>query len=52
MVFVIANRLGADLGGRSPGETRLVDVAPTVLAELGIAVDPGRGLDGVPPKSS
>ncbi len=47
-VFVIANRLGADLGGRSLGEARLVDVAPTALAALGIAVDPGWGLDGVP----
>lgn len=47
-VFVIANRLGADLGGRSLGEARLVDVAPTALAELGIAMDPGWGLDGVP----
>jgi predicted AlkP superfamily pyrophosphatase or phosphodiesterase len=47
-VFVIANRLGADLGGRSLGEARLVDVAPTALAELGIAADPGWGLDGVP----
>jgi predicted AlkP superfamily pyrophosphatase or phosphodiesterase len=47
-VFVIANRLGADLGGGSLGEARLVDVAPTALAELGIAVDPAWDLDGVP----
>ncbi len=47
-VFVIANRLGADLGGRSLGAARLVDVAPTALAELGITADPGWGLDGVP----
>ena len=42
-VFVIANRLGADLGGRSLGEARLVDVAPTALAALGIAVRPRLG---------
>ncbi|WP_336205779.1 alkaline phosphatase family protein [Nonomuraea sp. LPB2021202275-12-8] len=47
-VFVIANRLDADLGGKSLGEPRLVDVGPTALAELGIATDPAWGLDGVP----
>lgn len=46
--FVIANRLGEDLGGLSLGEPRLVDVGPTALAQLGVAVDPAWALDGVP----
>lgn len=47
-VFVILNRLGDDLGGRSLEAPRLVDVAPTALAALGVAVDPAWNLDGVP----
>ncbi|MFG1709938.1 alkaline phosphatase family protein [Nonomuraea sp. M3C6] len=47
-VFVIAHRLGDDLGGRSLGEPRLVDVGPTALAVLGVAADPAWDLDGVP----
>jgi len=47
-VFVIAARLGEDLGGRSLGEARLVDVAPTALAELGVTPDPAWDLDGTP----
>ncbi|MEV4106281.1 alkaline phosphatase family protein [Nonomuraea sp. NPDC049695] len=45
-VFVIANRLGEDLGGRSLAEPRLVDVGPTALGVLGIAADPAWDLDG------
>ncbi|MEU8245091.1 alkaline phosphatase family protein [Nonomuraea sp. NPDC048916] len=47
-VFVIAGRLGEDLGGGSLGEPRLVDVAPTALAGLGIEPDPAWDLDGTP----
>ncbi|GAA3538026.1 alkaline phosphatase family protein [Nonomuraea rosea] len=47
-VFVIANRLGEDLGGRSLGAPRLVDVGPTALAWLGVPVDPAWDLDGAP----
>lgn len=47
-VFVIASRLGEDLGGRTLDAPRLVDVAPTALAALGIEPDPAWGLDGVP----
>lgn len=47
-VFVIAARLGADLGGRPLPRARLVDVGPTALAELGIPVDPAWDLDGEP----
>ncbi|TMR99322.1 alkaline phosphatase family protein [Nonomuraea basaltis] len=46
-VFVIAHRLGEDLGGRSLGEPRLVDVGPTVLTALDVAIDPSWELDGV-----
>ncbi|KAB8192224.1 phosphodiesterase [Nonomuraea phyllanthi] len=45
-VFVIANRLGEDLGGRALAAPRLVDVAPTALDLLGIEADPGWDLDG------
>ncbi|GAA3259914.1 alkaline phosphatase family protein [Nonomuraea helvata] len=45
-VFVIANRLGEDLGGRSLAGPRLVDVGPTALGVLGIAADPAWDLDG------
>lgn len=44
--FVIVNRLGEDLGGGSLGEARLVDIAPTALAILGIEVDPAWELEG------
>ncbi|SEG35339.1 Type I phosphodiesterase / nucleotide pyrophosphatase [Nonomuraea solani] len=47
-VFVIVHRLGADLGGRALAGPRLVDVAPTALAALGVAVDPAWDLDGMP----
>ncbi|MER6948035.1 alkaline phosphatase family protein [Nonomuraea sp. NPDC000554] len=47
-VFVIAGRLGEDLGGAPLGEPRLVDVGPTALAQFGIEPDPSWGLDGVP----
>lgn len=47
-VFVIANRPGQDLGGRSLGEPRLVDVAPTALALVGVGIDPAWELDGTP----
>jgi predicted AlkP superfamily pyrophosphatase or phosphodiesterase len=47
-VFVIANRLGEDLAGRSLREPRLVDVGPTALAVLGVTIDPAWNLDGVP----
>ncbi|MFG1942849.1 alkaline phosphatase family protein [Nonomuraea sp. NPDC048826] len=47
-VFVIAARLGSDLGGLSLVRPRLVDVGPTALAELGIPVDLDWDLDGVP----
>ncbi|MFC4009657.1 alkaline phosphatase family protein [Nonomuraea purpurea] len=47
-VFVIAARLGEDLGGRSLLAPRLVDVGPTALALLGVAIDPAWRLDGVP----
>ncbi|TDD02130.1 phosphodiesterase [Nonomuraea deserti] len=47
-VFVIANRLGEHLGGRFLAGPRLVDVGPTVLAILGVAVDPAWDLDGAP----
>ncbi|MGN9844805.1 alkaline phosphatase family protein [Nonomuraea sp. H19] len=51
-VFVIAARLGADLAGRSLDGPRLVDVGPTALAALGVALDPAWDLDGVPLFSS
>ncbi|HEX4817931.1 MAG TPA: alkaline phosphatase family protein [Nonomuraea sp.] len=47
-VFVIAHELGADLGGRRLDGPRLVDVGPTALAALRVAIDPSWGLDGVP----
>ncbi|NUR88496.1 MAG: phosphodiesterase [Nonomuraea sp.] len=47
-VFVIVNRLDGDLGGRSLDEPRLVDVAPTALALLGVPLDPAWELDGEP----
>ncbi|WP_043613924.1 alkaline phosphatase family protein [Nonomuraea candida] len=47
-IFVIAARLGEDLGGRPLAGPRLVDVAPTVLAAFGVAVDPAWDLDGAP----
>ncbi|GAA4505680.1 MULTISPECIES: alkaline phosphatase family protein [Nonomuraea] len=47
-VFVIAARLGADLGGVPLAGPRPVDVGPTALAQLGIPVDPAWDLDGVP----
>ncbi|NUP00076.1 MAG: phosphodiesterase [Nonomuraea sp.] len=47
-VFVIANRLGEDLGGRALAEPRLVDVAPTALTLLGVPLDPSWELDGEP----
>ncbi|MBF8190466.1 alkaline phosphatase family protein [Nonomuraea sp. K274] len=47
-VFVIANRLGDDLGGRALDGPRLVDVGPTALAALGVTVDPAWDLDGTP----
>jgi predicted AlkP superfamily pyrophosphatase or phosphodiesterase len=47
-VFVIAGRLGEDLGGRPLAAPRLVDVGPTALAALGVSVDPAWDLDGTP----
>ncbi|MDF2709432.1 MAG: hypothetical protein K0R62_5084 [Nonomuraea muscovyensis] len=47
-VFVVAGRLGEDLGGVSLGAPRPVDVAPTALAALGIDPDPAWDLDGEP----
>lgn len=47
-VFVLASRLGEDLGGADLGGPRLVDVGPTALALLDIESDPAWGLDGVP----
>ncbi|MGW3343352.1 alkaline phosphatase family protein [Nonomuraea rubra] len=47
-VFVIAARLGADLGGRPLAGPRLVDVGPTALAALGVPIDPDWDLDGAP----
>ncbi|GAA2315788.1 hypothetical protein GCM10010149_79640 [Nonomuraea roseoviolacea subsp. roseoviolacea] len=47
-VFVIGARLGEDLGGVRLQNPRPVDVAPTALDRLGIAVDPAWDLDGVP----
>ncbi|WP_223166322.1 alkaline phosphatase family protein [Nonomuraea sp. SYSU D8015] len=47
-VFVIAHRLGEDLGGRRLAAPRLVDVGPTALAALQLAIDPAWDLDGVP----
>jgi hypothetical protein len=47
-VFVLAARPGEDLGGRELPRARLVDVAPTALAALGIPVDPAWDLDGEP----
>ncbi|MEV0994946.1 alkaline phosphatase family protein [Nonomuraea sp. NPDC050202] len=47
-VFVIAGRLGEDLGGRPLAAPRLVDVGPTALAALGVPVDPAWDLDGTP----
>ncbi|MEU0567730.1 alkaline phosphatase family protein [Nonomuraea sp. NPDC005983] len=47
-VFVIAGRLGEELGGAPLGEPRLVDVGPTALAQLGIEPESSWGLDGLP----
>ncbi|MEU8719940.1 alkaline phosphatase family protein [Nonomuraea salmonea] len=47
-VFVVLHRLGHDLGGRALEGPRLVDVAPTALAALGVPVDPSWNLDGAP----
>ncbi|NUW30957.1 alkaline phosphatase family protein [Nonomuraea sp. SMC257] len=47
-VFVIGARLGEDLGGVRLQDPRPVDVAPTALDRLGIAVDPAWDLDGAP----
>jgi hypothetical protein len=44
--FVIAARMGEDLGGRSLGRARLVDVAPTALAQAGVPVEAEWELDG------
>ncbi|NUT40080.1 MAG: phosphodiesterase, partial [Thermoactinospora sp.] len=46
-VFVIVAELDRDRPA-DLGEPRLVDVAPTVLQRLGVAVDPAWGLDGRP----
>ncbi|MFJ5263623.1 alkaline phosphatase family protein [Streptomyces sp. NPDC088387] len=45
--FVLATGPGIAAGAR-PIDTRLVDVVPTVLHQLGIAADPAWGLDGKP----
>lgn len=45
--FVLATGPGIAAGAR-PIDTRLVDVVPTVLRQLGITVDPAWGLDGKP----
>ncbi|WND37381.1 alkaline phosphatase family protein [Streptomyces sp. BB1-1-1] len=45
--FVLATGPGIAAGAR-PADTRLVDVVPTVLKQLGIPVDPAWGLDGKP----
>ncbi|MGW6734906.1 alkaline phosphatase family protein [Streptomyces sp. NPDC055013] len=45
--FVLATGPGIAAGAR-PIDTRLVDVVPTVLGQLGIPVDPAWGLDGKP----
>ncbi|WAZ21995.1 alkaline phosphatase family protein [Streptomyces cinnabarinus] len=45
--FVLATGPGIAAGAR-PIDTRLVDVVPTVLKQLGIPVDPAWGLDGKP----
>jgi hypothetical protein len=47
MSFVAAGGFGVDRPPRF-GSIRVVDVAPTVLARLGIAIDPGWKLDGQP----
>ncbi|MCK2217488.1 alkaline phosphatase family protein [Actinomadura sp. ATCC 31491] len=47
-VFVIAHRLGEDLGGRRLPGPRLVDVGPTALAALGVPIEPSWELDGAP----
>ncbi|MEV4896920.1 alkaline phosphatase family protein [Nonomuraea sp. NPDC055795] len=46
--FVIAARLGENLGGRTLPEARLVDIAPTALTQLGITPTPAWNLDGHP----
>ncbi|WP_330354403.1 alkaline phosphatase family protein [Streptomyces chartreusis] len=45
--FVLATGPGIAAGAR-PIDTRLVDVVPTVLKQLGITPDPSWGLDGKP----
>ncbi|WP_406415900.1 alkaline phosphatase family protein [Streptomyces sp. NBC_01614] len=45
--FVLATGPGIAAGAR-PIDTRLVDVVPTVLGQLGVPVDPAWGLDGKP----
>jgi hypothetical protein len=45
--FILATGPGIAAGAR-PIDTRLVDVVPTVLRQLGIPVDPAWGLDGKP----
>ncbi|WP_369271278.1 alkaline phosphatase family protein [Streptomyces sp. R11] len=45
--FVLATGPGIAASAR-PIDTRLVDVVPTVLKQLGIPVDPAWGLDGKP----
>ncbi|WP_405093224.1 alkaline phosphatase family protein [Micromonospora sp. NBC_01392] len=45
--WILAKGTGHAAGAR-PADTRLVDVAPTVLTHLGIAVQPSWNLDGRP----
>jgi hypothetical protein len=45
--FILA--AGGDIGHDPlPFEPRIVDIAPTVLAHMGVAIDPAWNLDGVP----
>ncbi|ARU51553.1 hypothetical protein CBR64_08740 [Cellulosimicrobium cellulans] len=47
-IWVLAAGGDVPVTGAAPREWRQVDVVPTILRHLGVAIDPAWGLDGVP----